>query len=185
NPPFIIGTVGRMWPIKDHDNLVQAFALLRQLAPARILRLVIVGDGPERGAVEKRIVELNLTEQVQITGWRTDIAEILSKFDLFVLSSKAEGTPLTILEAMAYGLPVVSTQVGGIADLVVTGKTGELVPPNNPQALAKAMAIYLNGDLATRHGEAGRERVAHHFSIDRMIEAYRNLFEETWLRKNK
>lgn len=187
-PPeaFVIGTVGRMWPIKDHITLVHAFARLCQLAPQRTLRLVIVGDGPQRQSVEQLITQLNLKNQIKITGWRDDVHELLQEFDLFVLSSLAEGTPLTILEAMAVGLPVVATAVGGVPDVVIEQQTGQLAPPNNPDALASAMLVYLSDPtLAACHGAAGRERVLQYFSMNQMVEAYRILFEETWLRKIK
>ncbi|MBF0125968.1 MAG: TIGR03088 family PEP-CTERM/XrtA system glycosyltransferase [Magnetococcales bacterium] len=184
-PPraLVIGTVGRMWPIKDHLTLVAAFARLRQLAPDREVRLVMVGDGPQRTLVEQRIAQLDLGERVWITGWRADVRELLLGMDLFVLSSLAEGTPLTILEAMAAALPVVATRVGGVPDLVIPRQTGTLVPPDDPEAMARAMALYLDATLAATQGAAGRERVERHFSMEGMVAAYRRLFEETWLRK--
>ncbi|MBF0296166.1 MAG: TIGR03088 family PEP-CTERM/XrtA system glycosyltransferase [Magnetococcales bacterium] len=173
----IIGTVGRMWSIKDHPNLVHAFFRLCQLAPERKLRLMIVGDGPERPAVQGLIDRLGLAGRVHITGWRADAREQMTHFDLFVLSSLAEGTPLTILEAMAAGLPVVATRVGGVPDLVVAGQTGALAPPGDSDALARAMLPYLDPQLAACHGAAGRARVAERFSLTAMVAAYRLLFE--------
>ncbi|MBF0181675.1 MAG: TIGR03088 family PEP-CTERM/XrtA system glycosyltransferase [Magnetococcales bacterium] len=173
----IIGTVGRMWSIKDHPNLVHAFFRLSQLAPQRPLRLMIVGDGPERPAVQALIDRLGIADRVRITGWRPDARELMANFDLFVLSSQAEGTPLTILEAMAASLPVVATRVGGVPDLVVDGQTGALVPPGDAEALARAMLPYLDPELAARHGAAGRARIAEQFSLTAMVEAYRRLFE--------
>ncbi len=182
---FVIGTVGRMWPIKDHLNLVHGFARLCQQEPEWLLRLVIVGDGPQRPEVERLIEQLGLSGRVWITGWREDVTELMLGFDLFVLSSQAEGTPLTILEAMAAGLPVVSTRVGGVADLVVHQQTGYLVPAGDAEELASAMHYYLDPVVAASHGAAGRARIREHFSIHSMVEAYRLVFEKPWLRKIK
>ncbi|MBF0270871.1 MAG: TIGR03088 family PEP-CTERM/XrtA system glycosyltransferase [Magnetococcales bacterium] len=176
--PFTIGTVGRMWPIKDHLNLMRAFQRLCQRLPEAPVRLVIVGDGPERPAVEALAARCHLTDRLQITGWQTDVLPFLHGFDLFVLPSKAEGTPLTLLEAMAVALPVVATRVGGVPDLVIENHTGHLVPPNDPEALAEAMLDYLLHPTQGRlHGLAGRQRVATRFSLEGMIGAYQKLFE--------
>ncbi|MEO5333713.1 MAG: TIGR03088 family PEP-CTERM/XrtA system glycosyltransferase [Magnetococcus sp. YQC-5] len=183
--PLVIGTVGRIWPIKDHLTLVQAFARLCQLHPQQEFRLVMVGDGPHRPAVETLIDHLGLSGLVWITGWREDVPDLLLGFDLFVLSSLAEGTPLSILEAMAAGLPVVATRVGGVPDLVIEGQTGQLVPPEDPDSLALAMLSYLDPMLAIRHGSSGRERIKTHFSMDIMVKSYQTLFEQAWLQKAK
>ncbi|MBF0191259.1 MAG: TIGR03088 family PEP-CTERM/XrtA system glycosyltransferase [Magnetococcales bacterium] len=184
--PFTIGTVGRMWPIKDHLNLMRAFQRVCQRLPAASVRLVIVGDGPERAAVEAHAARWNLEDRVRITGWQTDVLAFLREFDLFVLPSKAEGTPLTLLEAMAAALPVVATRVGGVPDLVVENQTGRLVPPGDPDALADAMLDYLAHPAQGRlHGLAGRQRVESRFSMDGMIEAYQRLFEGLLVTKNQ
>ncbi|GAB0055719.1 D-inositol-3-phosphate glycosyltransferase [Candidatus Magnetaquicoccaceae bacterium FCR-1] len=177
NRPFTIGHVGRQWPIKDPLNLIEAFFQLRRSYPETPLRLILVGDGPERPAIEARIAEYRLADTVHLAGWQNDVTPFWERFDLFVLPSRAEGTPLTILEAMAHALPVVATRVGGVGDLVVDGQTGRLVPRSDPCALADAIGEYLF-DPARRamHGAAGRERVAARFSQERMIAAYLALF---------
>ncbi|MBF0614949.1 MAG: TIGR03088 family PEP-CTERM/XrtA system glycosyltransferase [Magnetococcales bacterium] len=184
--PFTIGFVGRLWPIKDPMNLVRAFHRLRQMAPDIPVRLLFVGDGPERATLELLIEQWHLHESIRMVGWQTDVAHHLRQLDLFVLPSKAEGTPLTLLEAMAMGVPVVATRVGGVADLVVEGVTGRLVPPNDPQALAAAMLGYLlDPATASLHGAAGRERVAAHFSLENTIAAYERLFLQLLVTKNQ
>ncbi|MEO5346420.1 MAG: TIGR03088 family PEP-CTERM/XrtA system glycosyltransferase [Magnetococcus sp. YQC-9] len=175
--PFVIGHVGRMWPIKDPLNLLEAFSLVCRRFPERALELVMVGDGPERPAIEAGIARWQLGDRVHLAGWQMDVLPFWETFDLFVLPSRAEGTPLTILEAMAHGLAVVATRVGGVGDLVEDGRTGQLVPPSDPQALADAMALYLaDPALCNVHGAAGRARVAARFTIERMIQAYQELF---------
>ncbi|MBF0628812.1 MAG: TIGR03088 family PEP-CTERM/XrtA system glycosyltransferase [Magnetococcales bacterium] len=184
--PFLIGTVGRLWPIKDHVNLIHAFHALRQRLPDRAMQLMIVGDGPERTRVETLAARLDLTDALRITGWQNDITPFLQQFDLFVLPSKAEGTPLTILEAMAMALPVVATRVGGVPDLVVAGATGQLVPPEDPQALADAMLDYLlHPARLNAHGTAGRARIATDFSMTHMVAHYQTLFESLLVTKNQ
>lgn len=183
---FVIGSVGRLWSIKDPANLVRALALLGREDPSGLqrCRLVLVGDGPERRAVEQLAKELGVFDQVWITGWRDDVAQLLLSFDLFVLPSQAEGTPLTILEAMASGLPVVATRVGGVADLVVEGETGTLVPPQDPVALSQAILCHLHNPQWSRSlGVAGRKRVENNHSLEAMVEVYRLLFLNRLLQK--
>ncbi len=177
---FVIGTVGRLWPVKDQANLIRAFAHLnRRLARGReILRLVLIGDGPERSSVQRLAEELGVADQMWITGWREDVPALLRGLDLMVNPSKAEGTPLTILEAMAVGLPVVATRVGGVADLVDEGVTGSLAPPGDSEALAWAMVGYLLDPAnVVRHGAAGRKRAEELFNLERMVAEYQELFE--------
>ncbi|MBF0418283.1 MAG: TIGR03088 family PEP-CTERM/XrtA system glycosyltransferase [Magnetococcales bacterium] len=175
--PFTVGHVGRHWPIKDPLNLIEAFFQLRRSFPDTPLRLIMVGDGPERPAIEARIARYHLDDSVELVGWQNDVQPFWTQFDLFVLPSKAEGTPLTILEAMGQALPVVATRVGGVGDLVVDGQTGRLVPPHDPLALADAIGDYLFDPVRCWvHGGAGRERVAELFSLERMIAAYQTLF---------
>ncbi|MBF0212043.1 MAG: TIGR03088 family PEP-CTERM/XrtA system glycosyltransferase [Magnetococcales bacterium] len=184
--PFVIGTVGRLWPIKDPLNLVEAFHRLRQRLPDKKIQLLMVGDGPERPSVESLAARHQLTEQLHITGWQTEVAPFFDRMDLFVLPSKREGTPLTLLEAMAHGLPVVATRVGGIPELVRENHTGQLVAPGDPEALAVEMAGYLlDPDKTRRHGAAGRQRVAEHYAMERVVSSYQALFEGLLVTKNQ
>ena len=133
-----------MQEVKDPMNLVEAFLAMRRERPdlAARARLAMVGDGPLRGRAEERLREERAFDAAWLPGARGDVAESLRGFDLFVLPSKAEGISNTILEAMATGLPVVATRVGGNPELVVEGKTGTLVPSSDPAALAGAIARY-------------------------------------------
>jgi len=176
-PPHavVVGAVGRLDPVKDHAGLLQAFALLR--VDQRAAELVIVGDGPSRAALDRQIQELGLTGHVHLLGMRQDIPVLLRGFDAFVLPSLAEGISNTLLEAMASGLPVVATRVGGNPELVEHGVTGTLVPPSNPLVLATALRCYTeDAGLRAAHGDAGRRRALQHFTLDRMAQAYHDLY---------
>ncbi|QOY94681.1 TIGR03088 family PEP-CTERM/XrtA system glycosyltransferase [Massilia sp. UMI-21] len=180
---FVIGTVGRLQDVKDQATLVDAFALLRTLLQAELpeakLRLVLVGDGPLRAQLEARVREHGMQDSVCFAGPRSDVAPVMRGFSLFALSSIAEGTPVTLLEAMASGLPVVATAVGGIPDLVEQGVNGALAPPRDPQALAAAIVPYVRDRaLARRHGAAGRARVEQQYSMQAMLAAYVALYDE-------
>jgi sugar transferase (PEP-CTERM/EpsH1 system associated) len=183
---FVIGTVGRLQDVKHHAGLIDAFALLRQMLPEQQarLRLVLVGDGPLRARLEQQIASAGLQDCVFLAGARSDVAPAMRALSLFALSSIAEGTPVTMLEAMASGLPVVSTAVGGIPDLVVNGATGSLVPARDAQAMAEALAAYVRAPtLARAHGAAGRARIERHYSVSAMLAAYIDLYDG--LCKNK
>jgi sugar transferase (PEP-CTERM/EpsH1 system associated) len=169
-----IGTVGRLDPVKDQVGLIRAFA--RVAGDPRAL-LLIAGDGPCWGELETAVAALGLTGRVRLLGERADVPRVLAGLDVFALSSLGEGISNTILEAMATGLPVVATRVGGNPELVVDGSTGLLVPPRSPEALASALRPYLDEPaLAARHGRAGRARAETYFSLDRMVAAYGNLY---------
>jgi sugar transferase (PEP-CTERM/EpsH1 system associated) len=178
---FVIGTVGRLQDVKDHFTLIDAFARLRDMLPAerQRLRLAIVGDGPLRAALAGRIADAGLRDCVWLAGPRTDVAAAMRSFSLFALSSIAEGTPVTLLEAMATELPVVSTAVGGIPELVVDGVTGTLVPAGEPERMARAMLGYVIDSERTRnHGLEGRARVEQHYSIASMLGQYMALYDQ-------
>lgn len=181
---FTIGTVGRAQDVKNQALLIDAFVELRARQPGRAMRLAIVGDGPLRATLEQKARAAGLGDAVWLPGARSDIADLMRGFSVFALSSLAEGTPVTLLEAMACGLPVVSTAVGGIPDLVQENVTGLLVPSGDSAALAGALAVYANDPaLARHHGAAGRERIEHHYSVDAMVQAYTDLYDT--LRKQK
>jgi sugar transferase (PEP-CTERM/EpsH1 system associated) len=173
---FVVGSVGRLDPVKDYASLLRAFAILVRQQPAS--RLVLAGDGPERGRIEAHLAEASLGDRVLLLGERHDIPLVLAALDVFVLPSIAEGMSNVILEAMASGVPVVATSVGGNPELVDDGATGRLVPPRAPEALAQALAGYAaDPHLARLHGKAGRERAVNRFSLERMVEAYQGLYE--------
>lgn len=178
-PPgtLVIGTVMRMQPVKAPLDLVQAFMALRQHAQFPQLRLVIIGDGPLRATVQQALNQAGVADQAWLPGARDDIPECLRGFDLFVLPSLAEGICNTLLEAMATGLPVIATEVGGNPDLIVDGETGTLVPPGQPPRLAQAMAAAID-DPQRRHayGQAARQRAETEFSIATMVQRYERLY---------
>lgn len=181
-PPdaLIIGTVGRLEKVKDQPNLVHAFIRLMQIIPdaRNRLRLVIVGDGSLRPDLERLLAEAHLQDQAWLAGARDDVPNLLRSLDLFVLPSRAEGISNTILEAMACGLPVVATAVGGNAELVTDGETGRLVPASNSTALAAAIRTYVEDpSLLAVHGSAGRRRVEERFSMEAMMQAYLGVYD--------
>lgn len=173
---FIVGTVGRLQPEKDQTTLVRAFAHALQQRPR--LRLVLAGDGPLRTAVEAEVNALGLHDKVWLAGMRSDVPAVLQGLHVFVLPSRAEGISNTILEAMASGLPVVATAVGGNPELVVEGQTGLLVPPADPQAMADALVAMTSEGRHVAMGVAGRERVVQQFSLQAMVRSYQALYDE-------
>jgi sugar transferase (PEP-CTERM/EpsH1 system associated) len=176
---WLVGAVGRMDAIKDHPNLARAFVQALHINPAaaRNLRLVLVGDGAMRSQTEQILATAGAGDLVWFAGERTDVADIMRGLDCFVLPSRGEGISNTILEAMASGLPVVATHVGGNSELVEDGLTGRLVPAAQPQALAEAMLYYqAQRTTARRHGTAGRSRAERSFSLDGMVRRYHELY---------
>lgn len=185
---FIIGTVGRIQDVKDHHGLIDAFILLRELIPAekQRLRLVIVGDGPLLSEIRIKITAAGVADLVWLPGARNDIAEILRTFSVFTLPSIAEGTPVSILEAMSTGLAVVASRVGGIPEVVIDNVTGMLVPASDPKALATALATYYRQPaLAAQHGAAGRDYVEKKNSMTAMLSGYTTLYDSLCKSKSK
>lgn len=175
----VVGTVGRLQAVKDQSTLVRAFArLVRETgSDAASWRLVIVGDGPQRADVETEIARQQVSDRVWLAGERSDIPDILRGLDVFALPSQSEGISNTILEAMACGLPVVATDVGGNAELVVPEATGALVPASDDRRLAAALGEYVRDRaLAVTHGQAGRQRVEAQFSLNGMVDRYAALY---------
>ena len=184
---LVIGTVGRMKEVKDQLTLARAFVRLLDIVPdaRNYLRLVIIGDGPLHAKVAHLVKSDGAADLVWLPGSRDDIAEILQCLDVFVLPSIAEGISNTILEAMASGLPIVATKVGGNSELIVDGETGLLVPPSNPDAMAEALKTYVqNPEVLLQHGTAGRKRVEDKYSLVKMVDAYSSVYDEI-LDKNK
>lgn len=162
--PLIL-CVARRAPIKDLPTLVEAFRLLRADMPEARLR--IIGDGP---------VELTAAENLELCPGSSDVRAALSEAWVFALSSLNEGAPNAVLEAMASAVPVVATNCGGVPEIVVEGHTGLLVPPRDPQALAKALAKVLRDEgLRRRMGEAARARALEKYSIAGMVTATENV----------
>ncbi|MCK4356192.1 glycosyltransferase [Candidatus Bipolaricaulota bacterium] len=165
--------LGRLAPQKDLLTLLKAFERIP------VGRLVLVGEGPSRSQVEQSVERTGLNDRVTMLGARTDIPELLAASDLFVLPSRWEGLPLTIIEAMMAGLPVVASHVGGVAELVEDGVTGFLVPSEAPAALAEALRKLLeDSELRKRMGKAGREKALQDFTLDRMLAETKKEYDE-------
>ena len=177
---LVVGTVGRMEPVKDQPSLVRAFLHLLNTEPGarQRLRLVMVGNGPLREESQKLISAARAEHLAWLPGECADVPEILRALDLFVLPSLGEGTSNTILEAMASGLPILATRVGGNPELVDEGHTGMLVPAAEPVLLAEAIRTYLvDNRKLIRHGQAGRKKIEAQFSIETMVNRYLAVYD--------
>jgi glycosyltransferase involved in cell wall biosynthesis len=167
--------VARLSPEKDHATLLRATALAVRADPS--FRLEIAGDGPCREDLLRLAGELGLTGHVRFLGQVRDVPALLARAGLFVLSSLSEGVSLTLLEAMASGLPVVATRVGGNPEVVAGGETGLLVPPADPEGLAYALLrLWQAPGERHRQGFAGRERVERLFDVRGMVAAYERMY---------
>jgi glycosyltransferase involved in cell wall biosynthesis len=168
---LVFMTVARLDPVKDLQTLLEAFAVVRRGQPAA--RLVIVGDGPERQALAARARHGDLAGAVDFTGYTSEVRGLLPAADVYVSSSISEGISITILEAMAAGIPIVATAVGGTPEILAGSRGGILVPSRDPDGLATAM-LWLAGDAARRDamGAAARVRLTEAFTMERMIDDY-------------
>lgn len=179
---WLVGTVGRMQTVKDQTLLARAFIRALELAPdlRSRLRLVMVGDGPLRAEAQALLDAAGVADLAWLPGERHDVPDVLRGLDCFVLPSLAEGISNTILEAMASGLPVIATRVGGNPELVIEGKTGALVPASDPEAMAQAIIAYVRDPEQARvAGQAGRTEVERRFSMAAMMESYRGLYDQS------
>jgi len=171
----VLTHVGRFAPPKNHALLIEAFAQVRSDAP---LYLLLVGGGELENTVREQVAGLGLQERVRFLGVRADVADILRASDVFVLSSRVEGNPMSVMEAMAAGLPVVSTAVGGVPELVRAGVTGLLVPSEDAGALAQAMQALVDDPVRRQAmGEAARQHAVAHFDIRHTVRGYEQLYE--------
>jgi sugar transferase (PEP-CTERM/EpsH1 system associated) len=177
---FIVGTVGRMQRVKAQTVLAQAFVRALQIEPTlrHRLRLVMVGEGPLRAEAQAALAAAGVGDLTWLPGERSDVPDVMRGLDCFVLPSLAEGISNTILECMATGLPVLATDVGGNAELVVAGTTGDIVPAGDVEALATGL-IRMAADPArsAAMGRAGRARVEQNFSLPAMVGAYQDLYD--------
>jgi sugar transferase (PEP-CTERM/EpsH1 system associated) len=173
---LVCGAVSRLEPVKGIDDLILAFAQVRANHDAH---LVIVGNGSQRERLVSLAQGTGVSDWVIWTGYRDDVLQLLPAFDIFIQPSHHEGLPNTVLEAMAAGLPVVATSVGGTPELVVNGETGLLVPSGDSDALAGAITELLeHPEVRDRLGQAGQERVKLHFSVDEMVRKIEQLYEQ-------
>jgi glycosyltransferase involved in cell wall biosynthesis len=173
---FVFGTAGRLVAVKDHQSLVHAFADVLRRHPE--CRLEILGGGELQSQLEALVGELNLQNEVRFHGFREEVSDFLSGLDAFVLPSLSEGLPLTLLEAMASGLPIVASAVGGIVEVVENADCGWLCPPGRPAALADVMVRAIgDADLVSR-GLRGRQSVIERYSLPVMVNQYERLFDQ-------
>jgi len=171
----LVGIVGRMVPIKGHRNFLQSAS--KVLRSCSNVRFVLVGDGLLRREMEMECRRLGITKAVTFLGWRRDLDKIYADLDMVVMSSLNEGTPVSLIEAMAAGKAVVATRVGGVPDVVEDGKTGLLVPPKDPKALADAILRLLNDDDLRRSlGERARASVYPKYDVSRLVQEMKDFY---------
>ena len=174
NKPFVFGAIGRLAPVKCYDQMIDAFREVSEKAPRSELH--IVGDGPLFDELNAHVKNTGMQDRVFVKGARLDVKEVLRSFDVFVVSSSSEGVPMVVLEAMSSGLPVVSTRVGGVPEVVVEGKFGWLCEANDKQALAKLMLeAWEAPDLRERGREAAEYAVR--YDISKVAENYMAVYE--------
>lgn len=170
--------VGRLQRQKGLDVLLQALAHLKRIRPAADWRLRVFGDGPRRAEYESLADGLGITDQVQFQGQIPDVPAQLMTADIFVLPSRAEGMSNALLEAMAAGLPCIATRISGNTDLIEEGINGLLVPPDNPEALARALASLLDSQpLREKLARGARSAIRQRYTIDSVAGHYVNLYE--------
>ncbi|MDO8446304.1 MAG: glycosyltransferase family 4 protein [Deltaproteobacteria bacterium] len=177
----VIGNIAHMADHKGQIYLIRAAAIIRDRYPD--VRLVIVGDGEMRGELENEVRKLKLDGNVIFTGFRKDVASLLSSFDIFAFPSHLEGLGTSLLDAMVMKKPIVSTTAGGIPEVVEDGVNGMLVSPKDPEALAKAIIRLIEDpDLRLKYGDAGRRIVEERFTSDKVVEGtlavYKRILEK-------
>jgi glycosyltransferase involved in cell wall biosynthesis len=174
----VIGYTGRVQQVKRLDLLLHAFVTIRQRYPQA--RLLIAGDGDERPELEELAEQLDIEQAVIWTGFRQDIPRLLAAMDIYILPSINEGLPLSVLEAMAAGKPVIATTVGGTAEAVTQEQTGMLIPPGSVGAISTALLDLLDHpEKQRRLAESARTFVTDAFGLTRMVESYRHIYKTT------
>jgi len=167
--------VARLDHLKDHNT---AIAAVEQITHDRV-RLLIVGDGPEESQIRQRVSQSPVRERFRLLGYRRDIPNLLAAADIFLLSSVSEGLPVTVLEAMAAALPIVTTDVGDLGKTVIDGRTGFLVPPRQPETMARVLEKLCGSpELRRQLGLAGRSLLLAKFTEEAMHIAYRKLIQD-------
>jgi glycosyltransferase involved in cell wall biosynthesis len=176
-PPerFAVGWIGRMTAVKRTDDVLVAFKRLRDAGVDATL--CMVGDGPDRPSLERRAHELGIVRDTLFLGYQEDVAPYYAAFDALVLPSSNEGTPVSAIEALAAGRPVVATRVGGVPDVVREGEDGYLVEPGATDELADRLAeLARDPELRERMGRAGRERVLPRYAVERLVDDVDRLY---------
>jgi glycosyltransferase involved in cell wall biosynthesis len=177
---FVVGWIGRMTGVKRTDDVLLAVRRLRDRGVDAVL--CMVGDGPDRESVERRAHQLGIVRDSVFLGYQEDVAQFYAAFDALILPSANEGTPVSAIEALAGGRPVVATDVGGVPDVVRDGVDGFLVEPGDVDAMADRLAqLAADADLRRRMGEAGAESVRERYAVERLLDdvdaLYRRLLE--------
>lgn len=175
------GMIGRFDPVKDHECLIRAFTILKAKHPT--IRLRLLGDGYLRSTLESLARKLGVVEDIHFVGFSLDTAQFLSEIDIYVISSRSEGLPLTLLEAMGSGLPIVATAVGGIPEIIGKANCGWLCKPDNPVGLAGAMEEALEAPNRPAIGLCSRHAAEMHYSVSRMGREYESLYRQILLQR--
>jgi glycosyltransferase involved in cell wall biosynthesis len=177
-PKLIIGAAGRLSPEKGFDILVEAVRLVAEETPELSFGIVLFGEGFLRESLQKQIDHAGLANRFKMVGFTSELDKFLPHFDLFVQSSHTEGFPCVNLEAMAAGVPVLATAVGGVPEQIISGETGLLVPPNNPMALANGLRQLIeNKTLRQLFAEQGKQKTLTEFTCQKQAEKYWELFQ--------
>jgi glycosyltransferase involved in cell wall biosynthesis len=173
----VVATVGRLTAIKDHALFLEASARISRANPTAIF--LIAGDGELRRELEAAALSLGIADRVRFLGWRRDLDTVYGATDVFMLTSRNEGTPVALIESLAAGVPVVSTDVGGVGDVVASDQFGFVTPPGDPDALAAAVSLLLP-DLGRRRamGKLGRTSIMERYGIDRLLDDIETLYRE-------
>ena len=178
-----ICTVGRLSPVKGHWDLLLAVRELIKTWPT--LQLLVVGRGRLESVLKQQVMDFGLAQNVRFVGHLENVREVWPSVDVFVLPSLSEGMPLSLLEAMAAGVPAVATRVGGVGEAIEDGKTGLLVPPGDRHSLAESIIKLLeNPTVARQMGKAAQETVVRRFSLAKMVQAYQEIYTELIQRRN-
>jgi glycosyltransferase involved in cell wall biosynthesis len=172
----LLGTVGNLYPVKGHIYLIKAIAIIKKIVPD--VKTVIAGRGELLDRLKEEVSGLGLEKNIEFLGYREDIPQLLQAMDIFILPSLSEGTPLSILEAMASQKPVVATDVGGLSEIVEDGETGFLVPSEDPESLAeKILFILKNRELSEKMAMEARKKVVEEYDLNNMVKRYVHLYE--------
>jgi glycosyltransferase involved in cell wall biosynthesis len=178
----VAGIVAALRPEKNHELFLRAAARVREVIPEA--RFLLIGDGPRRAMLETLAGELGLADSVLFLGTRSDIPDLLALLDVHVLTSHMEANPVSILEAMACGKPIVAPRVGSIPETVLEGQHGLLADAGDEPGLAAAVIELLHNPLkAADMGRAARQRVVENYSLQRMVEGYQDLIERIYRTK--
>jgi glycosyltransferase involved in cell wall biosynthesis len=177
---ILIANIANLRPPKGHLILIEAAArVLREIHRAKFLLIGEEGDGKIKSAIIDRVNALGIADRVKLLGFRKDVSQVLRHVDIFLLSSISEGLPVSVVEAMRAGLPVIATTVGGLPEVVKDSESGFLVKPGDPESLAEKISVLCKDDSQRRQmGQKGSVIASQYFSLDIMIKKYQDLYEE-------